>query len=267
MVKPCKLFIKIQRLLKQQLNSREYSHFGPKKYKLSEHLFALLFMQITKTSFRRASFLLVELGFFVPTYSALCKSRKRISPSLFEKLLNQTIKEIPENVAQDSTGISVQNPSAHFIKRIDRKNPVKDFVKLSAFFDIDNRKFLAIKVRSKPRHDVKDFPSLFRKVHNFKNFYADRAYDSEKIHEACFDKGIQTFIKPKKNIRKGFYRRKQMKNYSEEKYHQRSLVETGFSMLKRKYGGYTLTKSAKSAKAELYLRTIANNLNLRLSNI
>ena len=53
-----------------------------------------------------------------------------------------------------------------------------------------------------------------------------------------------------------------MKNYSEETYHQRSLVETGFSCLKRKHGGYTLTKSAKSVRAELYLRAIANNLNL-----
>jgi transposase len=121
---------------------------------------------------------------------------------------------------------------------------------------------LALKVRIKPRHDVKDFPGLFEKYHDFQNFFADRGYDSEKIHEMCLDKGIQTFIKPKKNIKRGFYRRKQMKNYSEEQYHQRSLAETGFSILKRKYGGYTLTKSAKSAKAELYLRTIASNLNL-----
>jgi hypothetical protein len=263
MVKPCKLVIKIQRLLKQQLNSREYSHFGPKKFKLSEHIFALLFMQIAKLSFRRVSSFMLELGFIVPTYSALCKSRKRINTSLFERLLNTTILSQTENVAIDSTGISVQNPSFHFVKRIDRKESVKHFVKLSVFYDIDNRKFLALKIRRKPRHDVKDFPSLFKKYHNFKNFFADRGYDSEKIYEKCFDKGIQTFIKPKKNIRKGFYRRKQMKNYSEEIYHQRSLVETGFSCLKRKYGGYTLTKSAKSVKAELYLRAFANNLNLR----
>jgi len=108
-----------------------------------------------------------------------------------------------------------------------------------------------------------DFDELFKKHHNFKNFYGDTAYDSEKIHEICFDNGIQTFIKPRKNTRKGFYRRKQLKNYSERQYHQRSLAETGFSMLKRKYGGYTLTKSANSAKAELYLRAVANNLNLR----
>jgi len=258
----CKLVIKIQRLLKQQLNSREYSHFGPKKFKLSEHLFALLYMQMIKSSFRRASNTLAELGFYVPTYSALCKSRKRVSPLLFEKLLNETHEETCENVAIDSTGISIQNPSFHFVKRIDRIKPIKKFVKLSVFYDIDNRKFLALKIRRKLRHDVKDFPNLFKKFHNFQNFFADRGYDSEKIYEKCFERGIQTFIKPKKNIRRGFYRRKQMKNYSEETYHQRSLVETGFSCLKRKYGGYTLTKSAKSVRAELYLRAIANNLNL-----
>jgi hypothetical protein len=144
----------------------------------------------------------------VPSYSALCKSRKRISPSLFERLLNSTISSQVENVAIDSTGISVQNPSAHFIKRIDRKVLTKRFVKLSAFYDIDNRKFLAIKVRARPRHDVKDFDGLFRKCHNFKNFYGDTAYDSEMIHEKCFDNGIQAFIKPRKNVKKGFYRRK-----------------------------------------------------------
>ena len=52
-----------------------------------------------------------------------------------------------------------------------------------------------------------------------------------------------------------------MKNYSEEKFHQRSLIESGFGSLKRKYGSYTLTKSANSAKAEVYLRTVASNLN------
>ena len=82
MKKQNKLIIKIQRLLKK-LNQREYLHrFGPKKYKLKQHLFALLFMQICKLSFRRVSEILEQIGFVVPTYSALCKSRKRISPSL-----------------------------------------------------------------------------------------------------------------------------------------------------------------------------------------
>lgn len=257
-----KLLLKIQRLLKK-LNQREYlHHFGPKKYKLKEHLFALLFMQIARLSFRRVSLLLVEIGIITPSYSALCKSRKRISPSLMEKLLAITHEESCKDVAIDSTGISMQNPSFHFMKRIDSKEPVKRFVKLSVLYDINNRKFLAIKVRKKPRHDVKDFPILFRKFNRFENFYGDSAYDSEKIHEACFEKGIQSLIKPRKNIKRGFYRRKQMENYSEESYGQRSLVESGFGSLKRKYGGYTLTKSAKAVKIELYLKAIASNLRL-----
>lgn len=236
--------------------------FGPKKFRLKEHLFALLFMQTAKLSFRRASSLLLELGFFVPTYSALCKSRKRIPAKLWNSLLVETSSYATITVAIDSTGVSMQNPSMHFIKRIDRKNPVKDFVKLSVFYDIDHRKFLAIEISRKRRHDVLDFPELFRRRNKFKNFFGDTAYDSEKIHEACFEKGIQTFIKPRINVRKGFYRKKQMKNYSGEIYHQRSLIETGFSVIKRKYGSYTLAKNMRSVSAEMYLRAIASNLSL-----
>ena len=95
--------------------------------------------------------------------------------------------------------------------------------------------------------------------------FGDTAYDSEKLHEYCFEKGIQTQIKPRKNVRRGFYRKKQMKNYSEEEYHQRSLIESGFGSLKRKYGGYTLARDWKAIRTEAYLRAISHNL--RLSSI
>ena len=78
MKKEVKLAKKIHRLLKQ-LNQREYlHHFGPKKYKFSQHVFALLMMQVCKLSFRRVVNILFLLEIEVPTYSALCKCRKRI---------------------------------------------------------------------------------------------------------------------------------------------------------------------------------------------
>src|SRR3989338_4051499 len=120
MKKEVKLARKIKLLLKQ-LNQREYlHHFGPKKYKLFQHIFALMLMQICKMSFRRVENFSVLLDVKVPTYSALCKSRKRI----------------------------------------DSKNPVKRYAKLSAFFDLPTRKFIALKIRVKPRHDVKDIDYL-----------------------------------------------------------------------------------------------------------
>jgi len=91
----------------------------------------------------------------------------------------------------------------------------------------------------------------------------DSAYDAEFIHEICFNKQIQTIIKPRKNVKKGFYRRKQMKDYSEKVYHQRGLVESGFGSLKRKYGGSVSGKSFKSVNSEIYCKAICRNLMLK----
>jgi len=253
---------KLEQLLKQ-LNCRSYlHHFGPKKYKLKQHLFALMGMTIFRLSFRRASKILEMFGFIVPSYSALCKSRKRISPKLFERLMTLTAGAKHECVAIDSTGISKQNPSYHYIKRIDRKKPIKSYIKQSSLFDIKRRTFVALRVRSRPRHDSKDVKYLLKRADVQTTLLGDTAYDAEWLHELCFEKGIQTQIKPRKNVRRGFYRRKQMKNYSKEEYHQRSLIESGQGAVKRKYGGYTLAKGIESIKVEAYLKATAFNLRL-----
>ena len=125
-----------------------------------------------------------------------------------------------------------------------------------------SRKFVALKVRTKPRHDVKDINYLLNQVSPTEKLYGDSAYDAEFIHEKCFELKVQTIVKPRKNVKKGFYRRKQMKNYSEEDYHQRSLIESGFSSLKRKYGGNVSGKNCKSINSEIYCKTICHNLDL-----
>lgn len=258
----CRLLKRISKVLKQ-LNQREYLHrFGPKKYKLKHHLMALLVMQICKLSLRRIESFLILFEIKVPTYSALCKSRKRIPASLWNSLLNQTANFSSFAVAVDSTGFSRTNPSHHYIKRIDIEKPVKRYAKLSALFDIKNRKFIALKTRVKPRHDIMDVGYLLRQKNEMKVLLGDSAYDAESLHEACFWDGIKLVVKPKKNAKKGFFRRKMMKDYSEKTYHQRSLVESGFGSLKRKYGGSVFGKCWKSINAEVYGKAICHNLNL-----
>jgi len=51
-----------------------------------------------------------------------------------------------------------------------------------------------------------------------------------------------------------------MKNYSEEIYHQRSLIESGFPSLKRKYGGSVSGKSLKSINSEISCKALTHNL-------
>ena len=267
MKKEVKLVKKIKGILKQ-LNCRSYlHHFGPKKYKLENHLIALFSMQSFRLSFRRAEKLLSLFGIKVPTYSALCKMRKRIPASLWNSILKKTAGMQHRNVAIDGTGFSTTNPSFHYVKRIGRKNPVKRYAKLSALFDIDRKKFIALRVRAKPRHDIKDVNYLLKQDNSMKKLFGDKGYDAESLHEYCFANNIQTIIPKKRNINLGFYRRKQQKKYSDEEYHQRSVIESGFGSLKRKYGGSVLARAISAQRAEIYCRAIAHNLNLRIIKI
>ena len=69
-------------------------------------------------------------------------------------------------------------------------------------------------------------------------------------------------VPKRKTSKRGFYRRKQQQNYSEEKYHQRSLVESGFGSLKRKYGGNVLARKSAGIKSEIFCKAISHNLGL-----
>ena len=267
MKKEDKLINKIKRLLKRTNCPRWLHHFGQKKYEFYQHIIALLLKECFKLSFRRASKLLQMLGINVPSYSALCKMRKRIPLSLWKKILQITVCFDSNLVAIDSTGLSRTNPSWHYIKRIDRKEPIKSYIKLSSFFDTKRKKFLALRIRARPRHDTKDVAYLLKQRSNMQKLLGDSAYDAEWVHEKAHELGIVTVMRPKKNVKRGFYRKKQMKNYSERTYHRRSMIESGFGSLKRKYGGSVLARAISAQRAEIYCRAIAHNLNLRIIKI
>jgi transposase len=258
-----KLVKNIELLLKQ-LNCRSFlHHFGPKKYKLKDHLIALLLMQAYKLSLRRVESLLNMFGIKVPTYSALCKRRKKIPSIIWYRLMLLTAGLKHKNVAIDGTGFSKTNPSHHYIKRIDREEPVKNFAKLSMLYDVDSHKAIAFHVRDRRSHDMKDAKPLLRRFCRMQCLLADKAYDAEWLHQYCFERNVQTIIPKKINIRRGRFRKKQMKNFTEEKYHQRSNIESGFSAIKRKYGGFVYSKSLASIKSEIYCKGICHNLRLR----
>ena len=262
MKKSCKLIKKLELLLKQ-LNCRSYlHHFGPKKFKLKHHLLALLLMQAYKLSLRRIESLLNMFGIKVPTYSALCKRRKKIPSWIWYKLMLLTAGLKHKNVAIDGTGFSKTNPSFHYLNRIDGKI-TKNFAKLSMLYDVDRHKAIAFHVKNKRTHDMKDAKPLLRQYCRMQCLLGDKAYDAESLHQYCFEKGIQTIIPKRRRVRNGFYRRKQMKNFSEARYHQRSNIESGFSAIKRKYGGSVFGKRLVSIKTEIYCKGICHNLRLR----
>jgi len=261
MVKEVKLVKKLYSLLNRASVPKFLHQFGPKTYKLAQHVFALLVKEVCQMSFRRVSNLLELLGFKVPTYSALCKRRKKIPSKIWQDLLNLTAGVCSGFIAIDSTGLSTNNPSFHYVKRINSPRPVKRYAKVSVAFDTKRKKFCAVKVRTKPRHDIMDVKYLLKKVKQLKTFYGDTAYDAEWLHEYCYERKCQTYIKPRVNVKRGWFRKKQMKNYDKKEYHQRSLVESAMRF-KSKYGGSVKAKMPRNIQAEIYLRLIASNLML-----
>ena len=173
-----KLTRKIKRLLRQLGFPRWLHHFGPKTYELWHHVFVFVVMTVCRLSLRRVVRLLGMFGFKLATYSALCKSRKRISPMLFQRAMSLTAGYPHQCVAIDSTGFSTVNPSHHYMKRIGRKKPIKSFVKQSSLFDVKNKTFVALRVRAKPRHDIKDAKYLLKRADVQATLYGDTAYDA-----------------------------------------------------------------------------------------
>lgn len=268
MKKGINLVNKIKHLLKKVGCPEFLHHFGPKTYKLYQHAFALFVKEECKLSFRRVSLFLQGLGFKIPSYSALCKMRIRIPYLIIKMLFDKTNNFKKINVlALDSTGFSRSNPSWYYIKRIDTKI-VKPPVQLSASFDTCRKKFCSLRIRAKPRHDILDAKYLVQNVKSkIKTLVADTAYDSEEFYEFLNYRNTTPVIKPRKNAKKGFYRKKMKKSFKKRTYHRRSLIESGFGSLKRKYGSYVSAKTYESQRAEIYIRIILHNISLLSAEI
>ncbi len=265
MEKETKLVLKVKRLLRRAGLPRWLHRFGPKKYDFWHHALALLVKQECRLSYRRVNRLLSGLGHKVPTYSALAKMVKRLPLDLWQRLLAATCQ--PARLAAvDGTGLSRTSASPYYVKRIDRE-PDKRFAKLSIMADTRRKKVLALRFRAKPAHDIRDVKHLLKLAPKVGKLLGDKAYDAEWLHELAFKLGIETVIPVRKGTFRGFYRQKMQSRFNKRTYNRRSMVESVFSALKRKFGSSVSCHSARTQRAEVYCRAIMHNITTAISEI
>ena len=261
MNKENKLFNKVKRLIKRLGMPRWLHHYGPKKYEFLHHLTALLIRAMCKLSYRAVKKLLDLLSIKCPSKSALQYTAKKLNAGFWKKVFAITCTK-PYLVAVDSTGLSRNNPSYYYLKRIDAKIP-RVPVKLSVSFDTKNKKFCSAKVRVLPAHDIKDVKTLL-KNNKPKMLVADKAYDANWLHNHCHELGIKTHIPLRKwskpRHKNTSLRIKSLKTFNIRTYHRRELVESAFSSLKRKYGSSVNSKKVRTIKTEVYCRLLCHNL-------
>jgi len=259
-----KLVNKVKRLLRRLGCPRWLHHFGPKKYEFFQHLTALLAKTFCKLSYRRTKQFLDLLGLECPSKSALQYTSAKLDSAFWHRVLKATSGQA-YLVAIDSTGLSMTNPSYHYLKRIDGKMP-KIPVKLSVAFDTRKKKFCAAKIRVLPAHDVRDAKFLLQ-TSNPEIAVADKAYTSEKLFQFAHEHDILLMVPEKSNAKKGFFRKKMQKQYRTRTYHRRELVESGNSSIKRKFGTSVSSKKARTIRSELYGRLACHNIFFWISRL
>ncbi len=260
---------KVRFLIRKANLPKWLNRFGPKKYSLEDHLFALLIRQECRLSYRRAEKLLRDLGFRIASYSVLCKRQARIPLEFWLRLMHATIITKPLLAAIDASGMSRTLPSPHYYKRIDKPYPTEIPLKISMIIDTKTKQVLALRLRAKPAHDTKDIKYLIKRLKNKpKKLIADKGYDAEWIHQYCKKEGIFAIIPIRKwgKTRHNNYslRRLSQKKWTQKTYGRREMVESTFSAIKRKFGASVSSLTLGRMRAEMYLRAIAHNIYLNI---
>lgn len=264
MKKEDKLINKVKRLLRRLGMPRWLHHFGPKTYEFYEHFCALQIQRFCRLSYRRIAKLFDLLGIRCPSKSALQYTAKKLDSAFWQKALKAT-SGVSYLVAIDSTGLSMTNPSYHYLRRIDGKWP-KIPVKLSCAFDTRKKKFCAAKIRVLPAHDIRDARYLLKHSQP-KIAVADKAYSAEALYRFAEDQNILLMAPKKKNVKRGYARNKMHKKFRLRTYHRRELIESGNSSIKRKFGASVSSKTARTIRTEVYSRLVCHNLFGRLTEI
>lgn len=264
MEKQAKLVQKVKRLLRRAGLPRWLHRFGPKKYELWHHVLALLLRQECRLGYRRITRLLRNLGFSVPCPSALCMSAKRIPLALWQLILSATASAA-HLVAIDGSGMSRTLPSPYYYKRIDKPYPVEIPLKLSILIDTRSKKILALRLRAKRAHDIKDAKYLLNRAIRPSKLVADKAYDAEWLHRFCASLNIKAIIPMRDYGTKKIYRGKSFRKYAQKNfrtrtYNRRAMIESVFSAIKRKFGASISSTTISAQRAEMYCRAIAHNI-------
>ena len=242
-------------------------HFGPKKFFSAELLLGLAVRELHCQTYRRTAQFLDEYYNIQLHWTTLQKAAARLPLWILQELLRVTAPAFCYTAAIDASGYARRNPSEHYLNRIDGKRPAVP-VKLSIMVDTDSRRVLAARARVRPVHDVRDVLGLVRQsaIRPFA-VIMDKGYDCEPLHKRLNRLGIWSIAPTRARCRTGTHRKRLRDAFPVAEYGQRNIVEAVIKSLKQRFGGHVRGHSARTVRAELFIRMILHNLRVYISRL
>ena len=248
-----------------------WNYRGPKIY-TTRQLIALLILKARENkSLRRFVSWLKETKWpewlklkEIPSYVTIHRALKRFNLSILREINKVIVSFLSsKKKALDSTGIDVIHRSKHYERRVGLFR--ERFPKLDILGDIENYLIEDWNFKLKERHDIIGAKSIIKRAKKVDSIdlWADKAYDSEELHQLAHNKGFTLLAPTRKSPRKkprGFFRRLVDKRIKEKDKNERPKVETIFSILKRVYGETIRARLGYMKKREMAWKIIVMNV-------
>lgn len=181
------------------------------------------------------------------------------------------LKAVETQFAVDATGFSTCTFERWYDAKWGKQASRRQWLKAHAMIGCRTNVVTAVEVTPGNRNDCPEMPGLVKttaQTFNVAEVSADMAYLSYKNLDVIAEVGARPFIPFKKDSTDGgseqwrklwhlfWYKRQDF----EKHYHQRSNVESAFSMIKRKFDGALRSKTYTAQVNEVLCKVLCHNL-------
>ena len=214
----------------------------------------------------------------VPDYTTLYRFLRRLDEAAITRALNEVVHGIPlpgsycrTHVAVDATGLSPGAISTFFVRRMhhhsQRPMPWRHWLKWLVVVDLHRQLLLAQKAHAGPTNDGANLRPLLDTAHTVSSIgmvLADAEFDSELNHTHIRQQlGARSVIPAKRGKRSWHIhgvRAEMRTNFPRHLYCRRALVETVFSVAKRKLSARAPGRCLLTQRRQALLLGLTYNL-------